>query len=932
MVKTYLKYEHDHAFGVICSTGACFDASGDFAVSGALENVVLWHVRRGELAALLKDSDVKSEVTEVAVSPDKKLVAVGYFDGSVRLWDIAQRKSVVTLTGHRSSVSALRFNASGSLLASGSRDTNVVVWDVISETGLYRLRGHKDMVTSCYFVEKTNRLITASKDTFIKIWDLDAQHCIQTLVGHRSEVWSFDVNPQETRLAAGSSDGRIRFWSLDASEFPFLSGQDDTSADDGAADDITAAAAHAADVPEVQEAKYLGSLERQSRERVSKISFNRQGTLLGCQAADSTLELFAIHSEDQIKKKRKKRKTRERRKHEQSTADEPPPPAADDQAEQRPLLSDELSLRQVVRASSKIKSFDFSPRRNQILLTLFNNRLEVCAEDAESSYDRSASIDLAGHRADIRDVALSSDDNVLASASNNLVKIWNVRSHACIRTMEAGYGLTIQFVPGNRHVILGTKEGTIQIFDLASGTCLESVQAHEGAVWSLHIKPDKSGLISGSADKEVKLWDFELIASDDQDAKAKAKRLTIVHTKTLKMSDDVLSVRFSPDGKFIAMALLDSTVKVFFADSFKFFLSLYGHKLPVMSLDISSDATLLVTGSADKNLKIWGLDFGDCHKSIFGHDDTITQVRFVPKTHYFFSCSKDKLIKMWDGDKFDHIQTLEGHFGHVWGLAISSSGMTVVSGSQDRSLRVWKRSDEQLFLDEERETAMEKLFDAEEDRKRDQLQQTDAETASAARRTQQTVKAGERLLEAIELADAEKQVYNMYLMELAEAEAQLSEKERAQRQKDGKGPVVAPPTPNPLLLGLSANRYVAKVIKDIRSAELEEALLVLPFTSAIKLFSYLNAFIEEGLNVELTCRCMFFLLKAHQNQIVSNKSLLTLMDSMKRNTRLRLQEAKDIVGFNRSAMGFLKRNIELNTNTEFFEASIERLANKKSKK
>eukprot|EP01018_Ginkgo_biloba_P035815 Gb_01026 [translate_table: standard] len=60
---------------------------------------------------------------------------------------------------------------------------------------------------------------------------------------------------------------------------------------------------------------------------------------------------------------------------------------------------------------------------------------------------------------------------------------------------------------------------------------------------------------------------------------------------------------------------------VFFVDSLKFFLSLYGHKLPVLCMDISSDGDLLVSGSADKNLKIWGLDFGDCHKSLFAHAD-----------------------------------------------------------------------------------------------------------------------------------------------------------------------------------------------------------------------------------------------------------------------------------------------------------------------
>jgi U3 small nucleolar RNA-associated protein 12 len=53
----------------------------------------------------------------------------------------------------------------------------------------------------------------------------------------------------------------------------------------------------------------------------------------------------------------------------------------------------------------------------------------------------------------------------------------------------------------------------------------------------------------------------------------------VTHVRTLKMTDDVLSVRFSPNGKLLAVSLLDSTVKLFYEDSLKFFLSLYGHKV-----------------------------------------------------------------------------------------------------------------------------------------------------------------------------------------------------------------------------------------------------------------------------------------------------------------------------------------------------------------
>ncbi len=58
--------------------------------------------------------------------------------------------------------------------------------------------------------------------------------------------------------------------------------------------------------------------------------------------------------------------------------------------------------------------------------------------------------------------------------------------------------------------------------------------------------------------------------------------------------------------QYIAVGLLDSTIKVFHEDTLKFHLSLYGHRLPVLCLDVSSDSSLLVSGSADKNVKIWG--------------------------------------------------------------------------------------------------------------------------------------------------------------------------------------------------------------------------------------------------------------------------------------------------------------------------------------
>lgn len=63
------------------------------------------------------------------------------------------------------------------------------------------------------------------------------------------------------------------------------------------------------------------------------------------------------------------------------------------------------------------------------------------------------------------------------------------------------------------------------------------------------------------------------------------------HMRTLQLDEDVLCVKYSPDQRLLAVSLLDCTVKVFYTDTLKFFLSLYGHKLPVLCLDISHVST-----------------------------------------------------------------------------------------------------------------------------------------------------------------------------------------------------------------------------------------------------------------------------------------------------------------------------------------------------
>ncbi|KAK5990492.1 U3 small nucleolar RNA-associated protein 12 [Cladobotryum mycophilum] len=945
MVKSYLKYEYARSFGTIASSTSNLvwtskDRTGTGAgqaITAANEEVLCWDIKKGELVGRWRDERCTYPVTAIAQSKvDKDMFAVGYEDGSIRIWDSKISTVIVNFNGHKSAITHLSFDKSGVRLASGAKDTDIIVWDLVAEVGQFKLRGHKDQITGLRFLEPESQLqdedgakamvlngdgssdgflLSTGKDSLLKLWDLSSRHCIETHISQTNgECWALGVSPDLSGCVTAGNDGELKVWSLDA--------------------DGLASTARKVDVAAT--AQFLhdrGTLHRQSKDRTTEVVFHPQKDYFAVHGADKSVDIWRIRSESEVKKglARKRRRRREKQKdgkqvdEEMAEGDEIP----DDVS--KADISDVFVQYVIVRTSGKVKSVDWALPSGQkgiyILIGTTNNQLEYFSvnpkeksdkksKDDIPDYTRTLSVELAGHRTDIRALSLSSDDKMLASASNGSLKIWNVKTQACIRTFECGYALCCAFLPGDKVVVVGTKSGELQLFDVASASLLDSVDAHEGAVWALNVHPDGRSVVSGSADKTAKFWDFKIVQEQVLGTKRTTPKLKLVQSRIMKVSDDILSLKFSPDARLLAVSLLDNTVKVFFVDSLKLYLNLYGHKLPVLSMDISFDSKLIVTSSADKNIRIWGLDFGDCHKALFGHQDSILQVAFVPHNadgngHHFFSSGKDRTIRYWDGDKFEQIQRLDGHHGEVWSIAMSHSGNMLVTASHDKSIRVWDETDEQIFLEEEREKEMEELYEStltaslEKDA---DAGDENGEVTSAGKQTTETLMAGERIAEALEMGMADLNLLKEY------EEAKLT------------NPHAMPPQRNPVFLALgniTAEAYVMSVLQRIKASALHDALLVLPFASVPILFTFLNIFAMRSMNIPLTCRILFFMLKTHHKQIVASRTMKVMMDGIRTNLRAALKRQKDEMGVNIAALKVVGMQIRDNSVKEYVDETWE---------
>ncbi|KAM3341247.1 WD repeat-containing protein 3 [Capsicum galapagoense] len=903
MVKAYLRYEPAASFGVIVSgeSNITYDNSGKHLLAPALEKIGIWNVKLHnctktlELLSSSSSNGPSLAVTSIAVSPpSSSQIASGYAEGSIRIWDSDKGICDTTLNGHKGAVTALRYNKPGSFLASGGKDNDVIVWDVVGETGLFRLRGHRDQVTDLVFLDSGRKLVTSSKDKFLRVWDLDTQHCMQIISGHHTEIWSIDIDPEERYLVTGSADPELRFYTIkhDLADGQLIANKSETDVNKSETDVNKSETDVSTDLPTVNKwevLKSFGEIQRQSKDRVATVRFNKNGNLLACQVAGKTVEIFRRLDESESKRKAKRRISRKKEKKAAKEGLEATEKAETDIRAERvstPVVTvrDIFKLHQTLRSGKKISSISFSPviskdSQATLALSLNNNILEFYAIK-NSSATKSSAIDGQGHHADVRSVTLSSDNTLLMSTSHNAIKIWNPTTLSCLHTIDSGYGLCGLFVPGNKYAVIGTKDGTLEFIQVTSGTRVEVVEAHGGSIQSIALTPGGTGFLTGSADHDIKFWEFQ---------RAGEGHLTASPARSLKMNDDVLVVAVSPDGKFIAVALLDSTIKVFYTDSLKFRFSLYGHKLPVFCMDISSDGALLVSGSADKNVKIWGLDFGDCHKSLFAHADSVTGVNFVSNTHYFFTVGKDRLVKYWDADKFELLLTLEGHHAEVWCLAVSNRGDFIVTGSHDRSIRRWDRTEEPFFIEEEKEKRLEAMFESDIDNAPENKYGPKEEhpgegaVALAGKTTQETLTAADTIIEALDMAAAE-------LKRIAEHEEYIS-KGRVSEFR-----------PNILMLGLSPSDYVLRALSSVPTNDLEQTLLALPFSDALVLYSYLENWTSIPDKVELVARVATLLTQLHHHQLISTPSARPLMTRLTGKVHQGVKEFRDLIGFNLAAM------------------------------
>ena len=604
-------------------------------------------VRTACLRTLEGHSD---HVRAVALHADGRRAVSASDDKTLKVWDLESGACLRTLEGHSDQVWAVALHPDGRRAVSASADKTLKVWDLENgaclrtldrvalsqeianfevSSGARAQLGHSGIVTAVAVHADGWRVVSASSDCTLKVWDLESGACLRTLCGSK-EKWIRDVvlHPDGRRAVACDDDGTLWVWDLESG----------------------------------------ACLRRyQTSNSVKAVALHPDGRWAMAACRDKTLKLWDLESKVELG--------------------------------ERGTVRDHLAtsrgwLRTLEGHSSGVTDVAVHKDGRRAVSASWDGTLKVW--DLESGVCLQT---LHGHSDMVNAVVLHQDGlRAVSASSDHTLKLWDLESEAHLRTPDGHSSLAraIALHPDGRRAVSASgrrdQDNTLKVWDLKSGAWLQTLEGHSESVCAVAFHPDGRRVVSASTDKTLKVWDLESGA---------CLRTWEVGYPGRKW----VTLPLHPDGRRV-MWQNGSSLEVWDLESGAALQYFIEHSL-VNAVALHPNGRQAVSASDDETtVKLWDVETGACSLTLQGHSSAVLAVALHPDGRRAMSASRDETLKVWDLETGVCLRTLAGHSkkstrstlkerlgtgvaSTVNAVALHPDGRWAVSGSDDKTLKVW---------------------------------------------------------------------------------------------------------------------------------------------------------------------------------------------------------------------------------------------------
>lgn len=306
---------------------------------------------------------------------------------------------------------------------------------------------------------------------------------------------------------------------------------------------------------------------------------------------------------------------------------------------------------------------------------------------------------IANHDSPIAAASTTADGGLLATGGEEGIRLWALEASDGTASRVAELAEPARFValsPDGRWLV-AAGDGRVLLYALSGGSPgLPETLAEDTAVTTLAISPDGPGgpwLIVADEDGVLRGWPLG--------GATRGQAVTLSGSGRARPDGAVTELAFTPDGGLLLSGGADRVVRLWnlgpTSQLSRFVASLNPRDSAISALAISADGTWMAAGAGDGSIHLWrlnpeGFSAGPAVKT--GHQGAITTLAFSPDGAWLLSGSTDRNARLWAESGFSatgaDAVVLTGHSQPIVAAIFSPDSQYVVTGGADRALLVWR--------------------------------------------------------------------------------------------------------------------------------------------------------------------------------------------------------------------------------------------------